>query len=139
MKRKMFLVFSHKLTNEQIEDAQNNWHIDNFVYMPNDLQKVWSNINPKWDSKELLSYVIFPIFRWIKKEAEEGIDVVLIQGDVGTSCILAQLVHRSNLTPVYATTEREVVEVTAEDGSVIKRSIFKHVQFRKYTILGKEG
>jgi hypothetical protein len=35
------------------------------------------------------------------------------------------------INPVYATTEREVVE-SLRDGKTIKTSIFKHIKFREY-------
>jgi len=35
---KLFLLFSHKLTDEQIKDAKDNLGIDEFIYLLKDLQ-----------------------------------------------------------------------------------------------------
>jgi len=46
---KMFLLFSHKLTDEQIKDAKSNLGVDEFVYLPDDLQNKFSNVPPEID------------------------------------------------------------------------------------------
>ena len=42
--KKMFLLFSHNLTQIQIDDAKNNLDIEKFVSLSQDLQELWSNI-----------------------------------------------------------------------------------------------
>ena len=46
---KMYLFFSHKLTDAQIEDAK-KLGVDEFVYLPEDLQRKFSNIPPELES-----------------------------------------------------------------------------------------
>ncbi len=41
---KMFLLFSHKLTQFQKDDALASWGISEFVELPSELQTLWSNI-----------------------------------------------------------------------------------------------
>ena len=54
--KKMFLLFSHSLTPSQIEDAKSNLGIEKFVYLPEDLQLLWSDIPSDLESlKEYLS------------------------------------------------------------------------------------
>ena len=47
---KMFLLFSHSLTDEQKKDAIENLKVTKFISLPEQLQKLWSNIPPEIDS-----------------------------------------------------------------------------------------
>ena len=47
---KMYLLFSHKLTNEQIDDANTNLKVYDFVSLPETLQTLWSNIPPELEN-----------------------------------------------------------------------------------------
>lgn len=42
--RKIYLLFSHKLTKEQEEELKKKWSCSQYIYLPEDLQKRWSNI-----------------------------------------------------------------------------------------------
>ena len=123
----MILLFSHQLTESQREDAETNWGIDDFVAFPDDLQKIWSNIDPGLDS--LIDYLL-PIYTFIDEVGSDG-DVILIQGDFGACYNLVHYVKSKNMIPVYATTKRTVEEYTENEKS-IKKSIFEHRRFRKY-------
>ena len=124
--KRMFLLFSHKLTDEQIEDAKKSFGVDEFVYLPEDLQKIWSNIPPEIeDIKPLLE----PIKDFLRNNAKKG-DFVLIQGDFGAVVEMVEFV-RFWLISVYATTKRVSKEIK-KDGKIVKVSEFVHVRFRKY-------
>jgi len=123
---KMFLLFSHKLTNEQIEDAKKSFGVNEFVYLPESLQEIWSNIPPEIeDIKPFLE----DIKQFLRENANKG-DIVLIQGDFGAVVEMVEFV-RYWLLPVYATTKRVSKEIK-KDGKIVKVSEFKHVRFRKY-------
>jgi len=123
---KMILLFSHKLTDEQIDDAYERFNIKEFVYLPENLQKIWSDIPPEVENiKPLLE----PIKEFLRKKANSG-DFVLIQGDFGAVVEMVEFV-RYWLIPVYSTTKRVTKEVK-KDGKLIKVSEFKHIRFRKY-------
>jgi len=124
--KKMFLLFSHKLTDVQIKDAKENWGVGEFVYLPETLQKIWSNIPPEADDIKVL---IENIKYFLKENANSG-DIVLIQGDFGAVVEMVEFV-RYWLLPVYATTKRVSKEIK-KDGKIVKVSEFKHVRFRKY-------
>ena len=124
---KMFLLFSHTLTKEQIEDAKNNLGVEEFISLPQTLQQLWSNIPP--DIKDLTSY-LEPIKEWLQKQLKVG-DYVLVQGDFGATCKMVSFVKRQNAKPIYATTKRNAIEIV-ENGKIIKKSIFKHVRFREF-------
>jgi len=125
--KNMFLLFSHKLTNEQIIDAKKVLKVDNFVYLPNDLQSLWSNVPAELES---LKNYLLPLKEYIKNNAKKD-DFVLIQGDFGAVYEMVNYAKKLNLTPVYATTKRETQEEIQKE-KVVKISKFKHIRYRKY-------
>jgi ribonuclease BN (tRNA processing enzyme) len=127
---KLFLIFNHQLTSDQKEDAYKNLNVERFIYLPPELQKLWSNIPPQWDLKEIEENILIPIKKFIIENSQEG-DRVLIQGDFGAVCKLVQFAKGHNLVPLYATTKREVEE--KREGDKIKKiSTFKHIRFREF-------
>lgn len=121
----MILLFSHTLNEEQIIDAKSKYGVGEFVYLPKNLQQLWSNFNPELEQLTLDDFKSF-----LSQNANQG-DVVLIQGDFGATFAMVNFALERGLVPVYATTQREVVEVV-EDGQMVKKSIFKHRRFRRY-------
>jgi len=124
---KMILLFSHTLTPEQKEDAKETLKVDKFIYLPKNLQKLWSNVPPEIEN---LDDYLEPIFNYLKENLKKK-DYVLVQGDFGATCKTAEFVKSLEAVPVYATTKREVVE-KKEGDKVVKISTFKHVMFRKF-------
>ena len=126
----MFLFFSHKLTDEQIKDAKENLGVDEFIYLPQDLQEKFSNVPPEIDDiKEYTQIFIDFLEKNVSSE-----DIVLIQGDFGVVFWVVEYCKQKNLKAVYATTKRVVKEQNI-DGKVVKISEFKHVKFRFYFYL----
>ena len=122
---KMYLLFSHELTDAQIEDAK-KLGVEEFVYLPDDLQRKFSNVPPELESiKEYAKD-----FEKFLENAKSG-DYVLIQGDFGLTCHLVNFSKSKGLIPVYATTKRISKDIK-KDGKVVKISEFKHIRFRKY-------
>ena len=122
---KMYLFFSHKLTDAQIEDAK-KLGVDEFVYLPDDLQEKFSNVPPELENiKEYARD-----FEKFLENAKKG-DYVLIQGDFGLTCHLVNFTKSKGLIPVYATTKRISKDIK-KDGKVVKISEFKHIRVRKY-------
>ena len=126
----MFLFFSHKLTDEQIKDAKENLGVDEFIYLPQDLQEKFSNVPPEIDDiKEYTQIFIDFLEKNVSSE-----DIVLIQGDFGVVFWVVEYCKQKNLKAIYATTKRVVKEQNI-DGKVVKISEFKHVKFRFYFYL----
>ena len=119
----LHLLFSHRLTDEQIKDAKESLQVSDFAPLPGELQKSFSNVPPEL---ETLTEYAKPFKAYLQEKAKEG-DFVLIQGDFGLCFILVEFCKTNNLIPVYATTKRIAVE---ENG--IKISKFKHIRFRRY-------
>ena len=125
--KQLFLLFSHTLTKEQIKDAKNSLQVDNFISLPKDLQSLWSNIPANIN---ILDDYLQPIKKFVKSKANQE-DIALIQGDFGAVYEMVNFVKDLNIIPVYATTKRETKE-TKKDNKIIKTSVFKHIQYRKY-------
>jgi len=122
----MHLFFSHKLTKEQIDDAK-KMGVKEFIYLPKDLQKLFSNVPPELES---LDEYKKPFEEYLLKNAKKG-DFVLLQGDFGLVCSLVGFSKKLGLIPVYATTKRVAVERIIE-GRTVKISEFHHIRFRRY-------
>jgi len=125
--KQLFLLFSHTLTDGQKIDAKNSLHVDKFISLPSDLQRLWSNI-PE-NSKEINSYLL-PLKKYLKLHADNG-DFVLIQGDFGGVYDMVNFSKEINLIPIHSTTKREIQEQIT--GNKVKKiSTFKHVIYRRY-------
>lgn len=125
--KKMLLIFSHKLTEIQVLDAKNNFNIEEFVYLPQNLQNLWSNIPSDLSN---LSKYLQPLKDFLVKNLGKN-DIYLIQGDFGAVYQMVNFAKDLGLKAVYATTKR-VVEETIIDGKTVKKSIFEHRRFREY-------
>lgn len=128
--KQMFLLFSHKLTQEQVEDAKIALGVEKFVNLSEELQRVWSNIPT--DIPRLEEFL-----KDIKKFLVDGArkdDFVLIQGDFGAVYEMVNFSKSLGLISVYATTKRETEEIKGNDNKIIKKSIFKHRRFREYGV-----
>ncbi len=123
---KMFLFFSHRLTQEQMEEAK-GYGVEEFVTLPSDLQYRFSNVPP--DLENLDDYVR-PFLLFLFEKSARG-DFVLVQGDFGLVHKIVCFSRSVGLVPLYATTERIAVEKEIE-GKFVKVSQFKHVRFREY-------
>ena len=125
---KMLLLLSHKLTEDQKEDANTALGVREFLALPDDLQNLWMQITP---TKPVLSEYLEPIRSWINENAGHS-DYVLIQGDYGAVYLMVNYAFSAGLIPVYATTERMVVEKLMPDNVVKSERLFKHKLFRRY-------
>ena len=125
--KKMILLFSHNLTDEQKSDARASFGVEQFVVLPDDLQTIWSNIPA--DLEDLNEY-LQPIQKFLTDNIQKG-DIALVQGDFGATCSIAYFVKSIEGVAVYATTKRDVVEKEI-DGKIVKTSVFEHVRFRMF-------
>ncbi len=123
----MLLLFSHKLTQDQIDEAKNKLQVQKFVKLPDHLQSKWSNIPPELDT---LDEYLEDIFTWIKNNSTNN-DLALVEGDFGATYLAVDICKQIGVIPLYATTAREVVEEHIDNQVILKR-IFKHIKFRKY-------
>lgn len=122
------LLFNHRLTPEQAEDAKRSLGVQEFVSLPEDIQKLWQQVPA--DLGQINDY-LEPLMQWVRKTAVPN-DFVLIQGDFGATYLMIRFALELNLIPVYATTKREAVETVSADGSIEKIQRFRHVTYRRY-------
>lgn len=125
--KKMFLLFSHTITEAQEQDAKSSFGVEEFVGLPAKLQKLWSNVPADLDN--VVEY-LQPIRDFLIDNMEED-DVVLVQGDFGATCSMASFVKSLGGVAVYATTKRDVIEKEVA-GKIVKTSVFEHVRFRRF-------
>jgi phosphomannomutase len=125
---KMLLIFSHRLTEEQVKEAKKNFNVTEFVYLPEDLQYIWSNVPPEGEFNERY---LDGIKSFLISNSNEN-DYVLVQGEYGATYLMVKWCFENNLIPIYSTTKR-VYEFTKNDDETIEnKHIFKHVSFRLY-------
>lgn len=123
--KKLYLLFSHKLTTDQINDAKDKLNIKEYIYLPKDLQKIWSNIPEDDKSIEEL------FMDYIKRNASIG-DYILIEGEYGIVYKMVNWTIKNNYIPIYSYTKRHYESVILDDGTIENRHYFKHIKFKKY-------
>ncbi|SHK20632.1 hypothetical protein SAMN02745227_01781 [Anaerobranca californiensis DSM 14826] len=124
---KGLVILSHKLTDEQVEELQIRFNVKEILYLPDELQRIWSNIDPLG---ELPIEKLQKILDWIEGEKGEEI-VVIAQGDFGATCYIVDYCFKKGYKALYATSKRQVKEEIV-NGEVITTRVFKHVNFRLY-------
>lgn len=120
-------IFSHELTQEQIEDAKKNLNVKEFIYLPYEIGEIWSQIPT--DLMNLNEY-LQPIYTFLNS-IEYNKPYVLVQGDFGATYAVVNYAKSLSMTPIYSTTKRVSYEERIH-GSMVKTSHFKHILFRRY-------
>lgn len=128
LNKNMVLLFSHKLTDNQNKIAKEEFKINEFIYLPKDLQEKWSSIDPSLDS---VDEELKTIKDWILEIGNKG-DYILIQGDYGAMYNMVNFSKIKDLVPIYSTSERKAREIKNNDGTIETTHIFRHVRFRRY-------
>ena len=123
----MILLFSHKLNEAQIESANVEYGIENFIALPKELQKSWSNIPPEMKN---ISEILEAFKKFLLQNSKKG-DYVLVQGDFGAVYSMVKFSLENGFIPLYATTTR-VVQEYEKDGKMVKKSVFNFRRFREY-------
>ncbi|MCS6795323.1 MAG: CRISPR-associated protein Csx20 [Raineya sp.] len=123
----LFLLFSHRLTALQEQEARENWGVEEIIYLPADLQGIWSNFPAEQESiRGHVERVVVFLEEW----AREG-DLVLVQGDFGATVLVVQWCWQRGIKPIYSTTQRIAREVVEGEQVRVER-IFEHCRFRLY-------
>ena len=99
-----------------------------FIALPEELKNLWSSVPPEDES---LRPYLEPLFHWMADTGTPG-DLAFIQGESGAVYLTVNWALELGLTPIYATSHREVRERLLPDGSIIQERVFKHVRFRIY-------
>jgi len=125
---RIYTLINHVPTEEQVKDLRQKNFVE--IVEPTDqIKKIWSNIDPylnEMSRNELASIIVNEIL-------EKKVNAVWIQGESGMVFSIVSILIPYGINCYYATSKREVNEVQMPDG-VQKTSIFRHVQFLKYTL-----
>lgn len=125
--KKLLVLMSHKMTDMQIEDAYKTFDIKEIIESNQDIKNIWSNIEPK-SSLDLSRLDL--VIKWIEVNSQKG-DYILVQGEFGATFYIVDYCFKSQRIPVYATSERRVIEERDGEKITTKR-IFAHERFREY-------
>jgi len=128
----MILLFSHELTSEQEMEARERFHCTDFVYLPEELQRIWSGVTA---CSEDISSTADMFIEWLADVTVPG-DFCLVQGDFGMTFMLVDWALKHGREPVYSSTERVFETHTAGDGTIVNTHRFRHVRFRHYRKYG---
>lgn len=128
--KKMFLIFSHKLTDIQINSARNELGVELFEHLPPELQHIWSQIPP--NEKDINPYTK-KIIEWLDSLVSKD-DYVLVQGDYGATFNVVNYCKLKDYKTVYSTTKREATEIKDRNGTIHLIHKVSHVMFREYQI-----
>ncbi len=124
----LFVLLNHDLTEMQLEEAKSSFKIETIRRLPPLLHEIWSRIpvNGELDTSMLERFT-----EWIDEDAEVG-DYVLIQGEFGATFYLVDYCFATGFIPIYAASPRDSMESRNGDGTVERKLIFSHVNFRRY-------
>jgi hypothetical protein len=125
--KKMFVAFSHQLTDSQERDAAVSLNVRTFIYPSADIQKSISNIPDDMDAREVRALA------WdiVDEAMEADCEYMFIAGQVELVHYTLERVKRNGyIQAVNSVTKRKSIEVEVK-GVVTKTSIFEHVRWRE--------
>lgn len=95
--------------------------------LPEDLQKKFSNVDPRGPvgplAKELLDWAVSQPDR-----------LAMVQGEARITVLLVPMLVDAGFTVVAGTTERVSIETIQDDGSLKKTQVFNFVAFQRYEL-----
>ena len=124
---KAFIMINHALSAAQQNDFD-EMGVTEVVTLGDNLKKIWGQIAFNADRKSVAQTMIDGFL----SSANEG-DIVLVQGEFGTTFMIVDYCLQKGLVPMFATTVRRTVEKTLDNGTVEKTAVFDHAGFVKYT------
>ncbi|MCR4938720.1 MAG: hypothetical protein K5930_01265 [Treponemataceae bacterium] len=123
---KAYCLLNHELTENQEKELSSKYNCTKIIYPAEELKAAWSQI-PAVDRID--RNVIRSVTDWLDG-AEKG-DVLIIQGEFGSTFMIVDYALRKELIPLHAVTKRVATE--KRDGEKVQRQyIFEHVCFRPY-------
>jgi fructose 1,6-bisphosphatase len=125
--RKMYVAFSHQLTDAQTKDAAVSLNVKTFVYPSADIQKLISNIPDDMEARDVraLAWDVF------NEAMENNCDYLFIAGQVELVHYALEQVKKSGyIQAINSITKRKSIE-TEVNGVVTKTSVFEHVRWRE--------
>src|SRR5690606_17119635 len=126
---KCLIIMNHKPSQEQIKGLEEQFGIKEVLELPGNLRPIWAQIPAEGET--FPEDHVAPILSWISKNAAVS-DYIWIQGEPAACVFLRNYCARRKLNAILATSRRESIDVANADGSITKKSVFRHVTFRYY-------
>jgi hypothetical protein len=128
--KKAYVLLNHELTLKQVEELKQKFLVDKIVYPPKEITVSWLQINPEGENCRIIKNVIL----WLKNTNKN--DVLIVQGEFGSTFMIVDFALKNNLIPLYATTKR-IAKENIEGEIVHREYIFEHVCFKEYKYFGE--
>lgn len=125
-----WLLMNHDLQPDQLAELTELGD-DDIRKAPASILTLWAGIPPEADA---LDAPLEPVRSWLRASASPG-DRLVVMGEMGATFQLVIDAWRLGVTPLHATTRREVAEVKGPSGDIRVQRRFRHVRFRKYPAL----
>jgi hypothetical protein len=134
MAKTMIVLMNHKLTAEQQDDARETLGVTDFLYPPKEFLDIWANIPADANMWNIQAHLV-PVYEWIESVIQPH-SVILVQGEMVATYQFVNNIRRTfamqDVRCVAATSCRASVEEELPDGTIQKKSVFRHVRFRAY-------
>lgn len=121
--KKVFALFSHTVLEDQKKELKERYSCEEVVYLPKELQVLWSNVEVDSNHSEKFSKFL--------EENSTKEDLVIIQGEWGLVYKMINFAKKIGLIPIYSFSRRVSTE-KVENGTVVKTSCFKHIEYKEY-------
>lgn len=123
---KVYCLLNHALTQNQIKELKEKYNASDIIYPSEELSASWSQI-PATETLDMS--IINNVVLWLKDACAD--DLLIIQGEFGSTFMLVDYALKRKLIPLYAVTKRVASE--QRNGETVSRHyVFEHVCFRKY-------
>lgn len=119
----VFVILNHALTADQREELWERF--DEVVELTPEQRALWSQIPADGDHLDVQKH-IWTILLEVKNH-----DAIVCQGEFTAFASVFTLCQTLEKNVFVACSKRETVETTGEDGSITKKAVFRHVQFRR--------
>lgn len=117
---------NHVMSTEQVKDLESNWEATEVIELPENLKRSWGQMSPS-NYKNICDDIITYI-------QDNNIEILHIAGMMpAVVYIIGKLIESHPwMRFLSAYSERVSEEVVKEDGTIEKRTIFKHQYFFEY-------
>lgn len=129
--KKAYCLMNHILTPRQEAELRDRYGVETVLCPDKALSQKWEQIPV---AKKLDAGIVEAVVSWLSGSGSG--DILVVQGETGSTFMLADYALKRGLVPLYAVTKR--VETEEVDGETVRRHyVFEHVCFRTYAYYGQ--
>ena len=118
---KLINITNHRLTSEQVHDANKSLNVTTIIEMPKYLKDKWGAIPTDINAVSLDEFLT-PFKNYIDDISEKN-DYLFIMGESGATFNLCLYAHKKGRIAIHSTTRRE---------NKNDLTIYSHIRFREY-------